>query len=285
MIANIFTVLLTYLWDVIQMTFSFLIICLGPLMILATVMNFMAGKVERYSYRLFGQKAYLRLFGGLGTAAHELGHAFFCVIFRHRITEMKLFSPDPAKGTLGYVNHAYNPKSRYQQIGNFFIGIGPVITGSLVIYILAAILIGVRPPSEYLPEGFVTQKESGLLSLLVSALEMSWYTAIGAIKDIFSGENFSSFWFYLFLYLVFAIGSSVTLSGADLKGAQKGFIYLVVFILIINVITLWMGDFMMDFSLFLSRITGFINAYLLLAALLNLLFLGILVALTKLLRR
>jgi len=284
MIANVFVLFLNYLWDVVQVTFSFLIISLGPLIVLAAVMNFIAGKVERYSYRLFGQKTYLRLFGGLGTAAHELGHAFFCVIFRHRITEMKLFSPDPAKGTLGYVNHAYNPKSRYQQIGNFFIGIGPVITGSLVIYILAAILIGVSPPSEYLPEGFVTQQDAGLLSVLGSALQMSWYTAIGAFKDIFIG-GFSTFWFYLFLYLVFAIGSSVTLSGADLKGAQKGFIYLVVFILVVNGITLWMGDFMMNFSLFFSRITGFMNAYLLLAAFLNLLFLGILVGLTKILRR
>ena len=284
MIANIFTVLLQYVWDVIQMTFSFLVISLGPMMLLAFVMNFIAGRVEKNSYRLMGPKIYLRVFGGLGTAAHELGHAFFCKIFGHKITEMKLFSPDPAKGTLGYVNHAYNPKSRYQQIGNFFIGIGPVITGSLVIYLFAAILIGVQPPGTYLPEGYAPAGE-GMWQILGSALQTSWYTAIGAFSDIFSGENWSSVWFYIFLYLVFAIGSSVTLSGADLQGAKKGFTYLVIFILVFNGITLWLGDFMYDVSLFFARITGFMNAYILLAALLNLVFLVIIGGLAQLRRR
>ncbi len=284
MIANIFVSLLTYLWDVVQMTFSFLVISLGPMMLLAAVMNLIAGRVERNSYRLMGQKIYLRVFGGLGTAAHELGHAFFCKVFGHRITEMKLFSPDPAKGTLGYVNHAYNPKSRYQQIGNFFIGIGPVITGSIVIYILAAILIGVQPPGHYLPESYQASSD-GMLQILGSALQTSWYTATGAFLDIFQGENWSSIWFYIFLYLVFAIGSSVTLSGADLKGAQKGFIYLVIFLLVFNALTLWLGDFMNDVSLFFARITGFMNAYILLAALLNLAFLVIIGSLARLRRR
>ncbi|HPE86842.1 MAG: hypothetical protein PHT77_01920 [Bacteroidales bacterium] len=284
MTANIFVSLLQYVWEVVQMTFSFLVVSLGPLLILATVMNFLAGRVERSSYRLMGPKVYLRLFGGLGTATHELGHAFFCKVFGHRITEMKLFTPDPASGTLGYVNHSYNPKSKYQQIGNFFIGIGPVITGSLLIYILAAILIGVQPPSSYLPDS-ITASGNGIIQILADALKTSGYAAIGAFRDIFSGENWSSVWFYVFLYLVFAIGSSVTLSPADMKGASKGFLYLVIFLLVFNALTLWMGRFMNEVSIFFARITGFMNAYILLAAFLNLIFWGLMAGLSKVLRR
>ena len=41
----------------------------------------------------------------LGTPLHELGHALFCLIFRHKIEDIKFFKPDKVNGTLGYVYH------------------------------------------------------------------------------------------------------------------------------------------------------------------------------------
>ena len=63
----------------------------------------------------------------LGTPVHELGHALFCLIFFHRIETIKFFEPDPVTGTLGYVTHTWSRKNPWQVLGNFFIGVGPVL--------------------------------------------------------------------------------------------------------------------------------------------------------------
>ena len=47
---------------------------------------------------------------------------------------------------------------------------------------------------------------------------------------------------WTFLYLALAIGSSISLSGSDLKGALAGFGTLALLVLVANLATLWLGD-------------------------------------------
>ena len=56
-----------------------------------------------------------------------------CFIFNHKINSFQFFNFKNYKSesTLGYVSHKYNEKSLYQKAGNFFIGIGPIISGTL----------------------------------------------------------------------------------------------------------------------------------------------------------
>ena len=110
---------------------------------------------------------------------------------------MKLFSPE-ADGTLGYVNHAYNPKNLYQRIGNFFIGTGPIWGGLFMILLISRWL---------LPSGSWGE----LLTLQVWSRWQSWL------------------WLYLFL----TAASHITLSPPDLQGTLDGgvFIILLVFAL------------------------------------------------------
>ncbi len=69
----------------------------------------------------------------IGTPVHEVGHAMMCYLFAHHVDEVVLYRPDPHTGQLGYVKHTYSPRNLYQQLGNFFIGLGPIFSGCTVI--------------------------------------------------------------------------------------------------------------------------------------------------------
>ena len=102
-----------------------------PWIVIAFIMQLLSNLIRKSLAKIFGIQGYIYLTCP-GVMVHEIGHALFCVIFRHKIVEMKLFSPEE-DGTLGYVNHSYNPNSFYQRIGNFFIGTGPIWFGIVVL--------------------------------------------------------------------------------------------------------------------------------------------------------
>lgn len=205
-----------------------LLLLFGPMLAIAFTMNFLSRAMEGKLTRLFGMKLYLLLFAWLGTTVHESGHALFCLIFRHRIDEIRFFHPDPETGTLGYVNHSYNPKNLYQNIGNFFIGIGPIILGAAVIYLSTKIL---------LPDVTIDLKIPGNHSL-----SGVFKQAFNVLKRIFTLENLSSWKFYLFAYIALSVGASINLSPPDIKGAAQGFFMIVLTLLLLNLSTLWLGN-------------------------------------------
>ena len=129
-----FSKLLNYLLDVLQSTFNQLFILFGPLLILLVLLNFSAIFTARISLRFWGRNLFLYGFGWLGCSVHELSHAFFALIFGHKITEIKLFAPSKDGESLGHVSHSYNKKSIYHKIGNFFIGISPLLAGGIVLF-------------------------------------------------------------------------------------------------------------------------------------------------------
>lgn len=177
-------------------------------------------------------------FGGIlitawiGTPIHELGHAIMCWVFHHKVKEVKLFSPDAKSGVLGYVNHAYNPKSVYQKIGNFFIGIAPIIGGTLVIMLLMLVLL----PSECgqmvaAIKGFQWPNELSLNSIL-----MVRDSIVSLFVILFTQKNLKSVVFWIFIYLAISISSHMALSTADLKGASSGIGAMYVVIVLANIV-------------------------------------------------
>ena len=163
--------------------------------------------------------------GFIGTPVHELAHALMCVIFGHKIVDMKLFQIGDEDGTLGYVSHSYNPKNWYHQIGNFFIGVAPIIVISAVLY-----LIG-----DWLVPG-MTDK----MFALVKSVERNpdFLTVITKLFDIvvifFSYATAEKWWLFLLIGLFLAL--HMTLSGADIKNATKGLIFLLIVMLGVNVV-------------------------------------------------
>lgn len=105
-----------------------LVICLALFQSVAYVLILKAGRFAFYVTAFFG------------VFIHELSHALMAVIFRHKVLKIDFFNPSP-DGTLGSVSHAYNPRNIYHVIGNFFIGMAPLIGGVATIYAMTRLLL------------------------------------------------------------------------------------------------------------------------------------------------
>lgn len=272
-----------YILKSITATSAQVVILLGPVLLLAIAMQIAAEFVERFAYRLLGHKVYLWMFAWLGTAVHELGHAFFCVIFRHRIIDMQLFSLDPTTGTLGYVHSEFDRHNAFHVVGNFFIGIGPILFGSALIFFLHGALVSYGTQGQ-LSSITINFETIGLWSGLLVFMQESISSAAFQLTNILTMDNLTNWKFYLFLYFAFSIGSSITLSLSDIRGALSGFGALIVILLVLNVLTLWTGFLLTNVAIYLSQFLELVYAVMILTLALNIVFGVLLLIITYLLR-
>jgi hypothetical protein len=210
---------------------------------------------------------------------HELGHALFCVLFGHTIRDISLFRPRK-DGVLGYVKHSWNRKNLYQNIGNFFIGTGPIWLGTALIVLIAFALFGAdlwRPlrAMQMVPTDFVTWR--GQLRLGGEF----WQALLALFQQIHNAGLYHDWRFYLGLYLLFCIGSHVTLSPADLQGAGSGLATLTLLVFVFNLATLWIGNFALAACLNVAHFGALLTVLLLFALSLNLAVAGLLILLTS----
>jgi hypothetical protein len=152
---------------------------------------------------------------------------------------MSLFRPDPVNGTLGYVYHKWNPKNPWHVLGNFFIGVGPMVLGCAVLFALFYFLVsgsagvwdainvsvGAVSPDPTVADYFRVFRDSTL----------------AIIKIIFTPASLSLWQFWLFLYLSVCVASNIRLSWADFKGSLSGLGCIVLLFLLMNLIFLLVG--------------------------------------------
>jgi len=267
----------SYLWAATLASFTQICIFLIPGLVLTLIMNYVSTFVQRRALLTIGKGWYLGLFGWLGTIIHELGHAFFCLIFRHKITTLKLFEPDPETGTLGYVEHTYDSSSLYQQVGNFFIGIGPILVGIGIIYLLLFFLLGLNP-LKFVADVSIKSPNIYSWNVLTQILQILWTSSTSLLSEVFSWHNLSTWQLYVFIYLAFTIGSSITLSPSDIKGSLKGLSVILILIFIFNLATVWAGD--LTSKIFIGTVSYFLVFYI---AMFLILLLDILVSILLLL--
>ena len=170
-----------------------------------------------------------------------MGHALFAILFGHKIKEMKLFKPNSENGTLGYVTHTYNPKNLYHQVGNFFIGIGPVLMCTLVLLLMCRIFYHINffnSSGIHLSSGTFAS-----FSEIKKLMQDIWKEILFFVYACFKGELAAWWKTVIFLYLFYSIGSSITLSPSDLKLSFKGFLIIVILLFLFNAATLWIAGF------------------------------------------
>ena len=186
----------------------------------------------------FGSKGVFAV-AWLGTPVHELGHAIFCPIFMHRIEEMQLFHPNPATGTLGYVNHTWDRRNPWAVMGNFFIGIGPVIMDGAVLFGLFYWLV---PGSRDIGNIGAGLPVSGDSLIWKGYLDIFTDASLAVSGLLFTPDNLLTWQFWLFLYLAVCISSSLRLSVADIRTAASGLGMTVLPFLVLNLIGMLTGS-------------------------------------------
>ncbi len=175
-----------------------------------------------------------RITAVIGTPIHELGHLTMNIVFLHKVDEYKLLQFNSSDGQLGYVKYSYNPKSVYQQIGNFFTALGPIICGGFVLYVLMYFLVNDQYNMVIDETNNIFNQYSGLsLSNIFEVL--SSYTA-EIFKIFFSIDFILSPNFFIFTILSFSVAFHMNLSNADIKNGLKGGSFFLLIILIFGVL-------------------------------------------------
>jgi len=189
-----------------------------PLLLSGWLIHLCSNILEKSAVRLLGLKAYLYLIAWPGTMIHELGHAVFCPFFGHRITDMRLFSFSSRKDA-GYVCHSYSGRNPYHLIGNFFISVGPLILGSVVIFLSLRFIAGLPLFwSDMIESGRAIPPAGGLSGCFAQFFIFLKTTAV----KIYRNADWTQWRTYLAAYLVLSVGSAMTLSRQDISTAFSG---------------------------------------------------------------
>jgi len=242
----------------------------GPLIIIGLVLGLMERKANSYFFATFGYKGILAT-AWLGTPVHEMGHALMCLIFGHKIRDMRLLMINRSDGTLGYVTHAYDRSSIYQTVGNFFIGIAPIISGIGVMFLSLYYLLpnSFRVFESYLREGVMTEPfDLTFVNGLASA-------GLVLVQSIFTLNNLFSLYFWIFLLIAIGVSSHMALSGADIKGASRGLISLYLVLFGLTMISHFMGVNAYSYISQVARYNAYILAFSTLALIFSALTLGL----------
>lgn len=243
------------------------LIQIGIFVVSIYVVGFIISIINKLFYKIAGtSKAVIYGTGIIGTPIHELSHALFCVIFLHKITEIKLFQINSEDGTLGYVKHAYNKKNIYHLIGNFFIGVAPILIGTIILILLLKLMV----PTVF--DGIVDIINNFVKANTESFNFFDFFNLIGNIFIIFFKSATNWLWWIYFI-ICFFIALHMNLSKADLKGTVVAIPFIIIIFAAINFIlyfiakdaynsylnVMWIGGMYLLSILLLSLLYSFIS--------------------------
>jgi len=229
--------LIRVLWGALLQTILLVLGFIGPFVFFGVLLHWLERLMQLPLARRFGWNSVLWT-GWLGAPVHELSHVVMCFVFAHRVVEVALFKPDRWTGRLGYVKHAFNPKNYFQVVGNFFIGMAPLLGGAIVLGLLLWLFYP-QAASQAFEVTAVTQAINdgdlpGALSLLMQGSSI-------VIRHIVTAEHIATWQLWVFLYLTMCIGSHMPPSASDYRGATWGGLLLLALIFCGNIVFLAVG--------------------------------------------
>jgi len=204
-----------------------LTVLLGPWVLFAFLIHQIERLMQRRLAERFGWKSVMWT-GWLGTPIHELSHALMCRLFGHRVDKVVLFEPDPQSGRLGYVRHSYRRQNWFEEVGNVFIGIAPLVGGSVVLGLLLWLFYP-EPTRAAIEAVKGETDETELLARAWSIIKLMG-------QEILNLANMVTPRFWTFIYLVFCVGSHMAPSRSDYQGAGRGAVILAIPALILVVL-------------------------------------------------
>ena len=196
-----------------------------PLVLAGLCMSFFCMKSEEKIRRIWGWGGIV-VTGIIGTPIHECSHLLMALLFGYKITDVKLFCPVSGKttGVLGYVKYRYR-KNLFCKIGNFFVGIAPMIGGSLVIWLLFYLLF---------PDTVMWMNDNMIMGEnMLEFLDRQYTLGFGEFVQTFAGHIGST---VVFILLLIAISLHMSISRTDLKGAAYGVIFLELVLLVLSLL-------------------------------------------------
>lgn len=187
---------------------------------------------NRCFYDCLGDTAFfiVRFSGLVGTPVHELSHALMCLLFGHRVTKMQIYNTKKRSKVLGFVEHTYNRRNLYHQVGNFFIGIAPIVVGGLVVTLFVRVLT----PGMY--NGMIGEINDVMAASGVGFFGELVKSLFSIFVSFFSLSNFISLRWWLCILLAFAISIHMEISRSDITGGLKGLGVIAVLLLVADLV-------------------------------------------------
>lgn len=232
--------------------FTTIVDSIGLILIVCTVLFFILKKTFSVIHQAFGRYG-VYFFGSVGVPVHEISHFILCLVFRHKVNKIALYSPDEKSGTLGYVEHSYDRGSIYQLIGCFFIGIAPLVGGSLALHLVTDLLFSTNPISNLLAQHQDNlTNTSGFISLIDFSINL-FYSLSGAMLVLITQQPIA---FIIWLTVTGSIAINMFPSPADMKNSYAGVIALLAILFAVSLVA---NDHL---SSFFSSISFAINIWL-----------------------
>ena len=215
------------IFGILKISFYQLFITIGIVFLAGFIINFFKNRTISNLHKSLGNTAILAT-GIIGTPIHEIGHALMCIVFGHKINNIKLFSFNSKNNVLGYVNHSYRKNNLYQRIGLLFIALGPILSGVVMIILLLKFLL----PSSY--NIFINNQFNTTFNFSLEYVLSLLSFGKDTIFSIFVADNFKEIKFWIFIIISASISIHMSLSKKDLEGFWRGLIALFLFIVILN---------------------------------------------------
>lgn len=203
---------------------SLLLTLLLPLVLFALIVHWLEQTIQGRLSRRFGWNSVLWT-GWLGTPIHESSHALMCALFRHRIDEVAFFEPDRQSGRLGYVRHAFRKGNWFEELGNVFIAIAPLIGGGLA---LLGLLWLFYPGPASSAGSMAKTADNGVMLIVQQSGLQAWQL----IQQIVTLDSLQTPRFWVFAYLVLCVGSHMAPSESDYAGTGRGGLVLATILLL-----------------------------------------------------